>query len=83
MPKRPYKKAIEDLNEAAARVVGHIISRSDPEAPPPVKNPAAVELGRRGGLKGGRARAEKLSPKRRSEIARGAAEKRWEKNGDR
>ncbi len=34
------------------------------------KNPAAVELGRLGGLKGGKARAEKLSPERRTEIAR-------------
>ncbi|MEZ5710931.1 MAG: hypothetical protein R3E02_16255 [Blastomonas sp.] len=40
---------------------------------------AAVLLGRRGGLKGGRARAAKLSPERRSEIARAAAEKRWKK----
>jgi hypothetical protein len=83
MPKRSSKKPKEDLNEAAARIVGHIISRSDPAAPPPVKNPAAVELGRKGGLKGGRARAESLTPKRRSEIAREAAEKRWKKNGDR
>jgi hypothetical protein len=41
------------------------------------KHPAAVTLGRLGGLKGGKARAEKLSPKKRSEIARKAAEKRW------
>ena len=43
----------------------------------PLKNPFAVELGRRGGLKGGRARAEKLSPSRRREIARRAARARW------
>ncbi|MCE9506928.1 MAG: histone H1 [Alphaproteobacteria bacterium] len=41
------------------------------------KNPAAVELGRRGGLKGGKARAKALSPKRRQEIAKKAAKKRW------
>jgi hypothetical protein len=41
------------------------------------KNPAAVTLARSGGLKGGKARAEALSPKKRSEIARKAAEKRW------
>lgn len=40
---------------------------------------AAVLMGRRGGLKGGKARAEKLSPERRSEIARQAAAKRWGK----
>lgn len=45
----------------------------------PVKNPAAVALGRLGGLKGGRARMEKLSAKRRVEIARDAAKARWEK----
>lgn len=41
------------------------------------KNPAAVELGRQGGLKGGRARAEKLTAERRSEIAKEAAAARW------
>lgn len=48
-----------------------------PEDPYEGKNPAAVELGRRGGLKGGPARAEKLTPARRSEIARKAAQARW------
>ena len=43
------------------------------------KNPAAVALGRLGGLKGGRARAEKLSAIKRSEIARKAAVERWRK----
>lgn len=43
------------------------------------KNPAAVALGRLGGLKGGRARADKLSDKRKSEIARKAAQTRWAK----
>ncbi len=43
------------------------------------KNPAAVELGRLGGKKGGKARAEKLSPERRKEIARKAAKVRWDK----
>jgi hypothetical protein len=45
----------------------------------PVKNPAAVALGRLGGLKGGKARAAKLSPKKRSEIAKKAAAARWGK----
>ena len=44
--------------------------------PLPEKNPAAVELGRLGGLKGGKARAAKLTLGRRSEIARRAARKR-------
>jgi hypothetical protein len=44
----------------------------------PAKNPAAVALGRLGGLKGGKARADKLSDARKTEIARAAALKRWE-----
>jgi hypothetical protein len=45
--------------------------------PDPTKNPAAVELGRLGGLKGGKARAAKLSPAKRKAIAKKAAKKRW------
>ena len=45
--------------------------------PERVKDPASVELGRQGGLIGGKRRAEKLSPERRSEIARKAAAARW------
>lgn len=45
------------------------------------KNPYAVLLGRKGGLKGGKARAEKLSPEKRREIAQKAAKARWEKDG--
>ena len=43
------------------------------------KNKAAVELGRLGGLKGGKARAEKLTKEQRSEITRKAAKARWDK----
>jgi len=46
-------------------------------AKPIKKNPAAVALGRLGGLKGGKARAEKLTPEQRSEIARMGGKKRW------
>ncbi len=46
----------------------------------PEKNPAAVELGRLGGLKGGKARAEALSPGRRKQIAKQAALKRWKRH---
>ena len=49
-------------------------SKTEPE-----KNPAAVALGRLGGLKGGKARADSLTAKRRKEIARKAAEMRWGK----
>ena len=51
---------------------------SDKEQKP--KNRAAVSLGRLGGRKGGKARAEALSPERRSEIARKAAQARYGKN---
>ncbi len=43
------------------------------------KDAAAVALGRKGGLKGGKARAEKLTSKKRSEIAKKAAKARWNK----
>lgn len=58
-----------------ARAGGTLDDRSVSNAPQ--KNPAAVALGRLGGLKGGRARAEKLSPKKRSQIAKRAAQARW------
>ena len=44
----------------------------------PNKNPKAVTLGRMGGLKGGKARADSLTPEKRKEIAKRAAQKRWE-----
>jgi hypothetical protein len=50
-----------------------------PAAAGPNKNPHAVALGRLGGLKGGAARAAKLAPKRRSQIAAKAAKARWKK----
>lgn len=49
----------------------------EPTSPASDKNPAAVELGRRGGLKGGKARAEKMTPEERSSAARKAAQARW------
>ena len=58
--------------------------KSEPEETEPEllegKNPHAVALGRLGGLKGGKARFEKLTPDQRKEIARKAARSRWEKN---
>lgn len=45
------------------------------------KDPAAVSLGRRGGLKGGPVRAASLTPERRAEIARKAAQTRWRTDG--
>jgi hypothetical protein len=71
MPKRSSKKAKRDDFQNALRVVEEAIGSSLG------KNPAAVALGRKGGLKGGKARAEALTPARRKEIARKAATKRW------
>jgi hypothetical protein len=74
------RRKSEDVNEIAFRVV-----RESTLAPIPItaakkrKNPAAVALGRLGGKKGGRARANKLDPARRREIASDAAKARWHK----
>ncbi len=82
MPKRSGKKP-RDLNELAKAVVDQAIgqNQAQPNNEQPKKNPAAVELGRLGGKKGGPARARKLGKRRRSEIARKAAEARWNKRG--
>ncbi len=72
-PKRP-----KDTNRLAYDVVKAATGHEDvPQTP--AKNPHAVALGRLGGLKGGKARAEKLSPKKRSAIAKKAAKARWGK----
>ncbi len=76
MPDRSRKRP-RDLNELAASIVGDATDEGKPEPVDDGKDPAAVALGRRGGLKGGKARAEKLTPEQRSEIARRAAQKRW------
>jgi hypothetical protein len=70
-------KSPKDLNRLAHSIVERA-THPDPAKPgPDGKLPAAVALGRLGGQKGGPARAKKLSAKRRSEIARKAAKKRW------
>jgi hypothetical protein len=71
MPKRSSK----DINETAFSIVQHVTEDKRES----VKNPAAVALGKLGGLKGGNARAKSLSAKRRSEIAKKAAKSRWGK----
>lgn len=73
-PKRP-----RDPNQLAKAVVS-LATGETTEAPNHGgKNAAAVELGRLGGVKGGKARADALSPKERSEIAKRAAKTRWSK----
>lgn len=73
--------AHEILQALTGEPAGSTSVQRDPakKKDPPTKNPAAVALGRLGGLKGGRARMEKLSAKRRVEIARDAAKARWDK----
>lgn len=81
MPDRSRKrKKPRDLNKMAAEIVAEATQEEKPTAKPEhEKNPAAVELGRKGGLKGGKARAAKLTPEQRREIAKKAAQARWNK----
>ena len=80
MPKRSSKKKpSDDPNEAAKSVLDRVIAETEdePTDDEPEKNPAAVALGRLGGKKGGPARAAKLTPEERREIAQKAARARW------
>ena len=77
MQKRSSKPP-RDVNQLAKSIVDQATGQA-PADPPKGKNPAAVALGRLGGLKGGHARAAKLSKRRRSEIAKRAAKLRWGK----
>jgi len=76
MPKRSSKLPT-DVNQRAKRILDSV---THPSSEPTEKNPAAVALGRLGGLKGGKARAESMTAKKRSEIAKKAAKARWEKS---
>lgn len=78
MPKRSSK--IEDVNEGAFRVVAEATSEGR-EPDKDAVRAAAAALGRRGGLKGGPARAERLSPAKRKAIAKKAALARWTRKG--
>jgi hypothetical protein len=72
----------KDTNQLAALVVKMATGQSVESEPeePPNKDPAAVELGRKGGLKGGKARWKGVSKKKRQELARKAALARWKKS---
>lgn len=72
MPKRTSR----DFNQIAKAVIDAVAKASEEH---PGKNPAAVALGRLGGLKGGPARARKLSSRQRARIASKAAKARWKK----
>lgn len=76
MPKRSSNGRL-DLNQLAKSIVDQATDEEPKQPEEPVKNPAAVALGRLGGIKGGAARAKKLTPEERSEIAKKAANARW------
>ena len=75
------KKKSTDMNVMAFEILqaatGEPAETNSHNGKPTKKNPAAVALGRLGGLKGGKARAQKLSSKRRTDIAKKAAKSRW------
>jgi hypothetical protein len=81
MPKRSSKPRPRDPNQLGKLIVALSLGEAQEAVPPTPadtgKDPAAVALGRKGGLKGGAARAKALSAKRRKEIATKAAKKRW------
>ena len=88
-PKRPT-----DFNQMAKAIVDQATADDAPEplqpdpvapqseTPPESLRQAAAELGRRGGLRGGKIRAANLTPERRAEIAKKAAAARWGKATD-
>jgi len=77
MPKSP--KRPRDTNQLAKFIVDLATGETEVPKADDGKDPAAVSLGRRGGLKGGKARADRLSAERRKEIAEKAAMARWKK----
>lgn len=81
MPKRTSKP--RDLNELAKTIVD-AATGGEPRTPPAPheKDEHAVSLGRRGGLKGGRSRAQRLTPEERREAAKRAAQARWHASRD-
>ena len=81
MPTRASNKPPRDVNQLAKYILDVTTGETEKVEPPPEreKNPAAVALGKLGASKGGQARAENLSPTKRSEIAKKAAEARWNK----
>ena len=74
-PKRP-----RDANQLAKSIVDLSTGEAEEENLDEGKDPAAVALGRKGGLKGGKARAAKMTKEERSEAAKKAAQARWKKS---
>lgn len=85
MPNRS-RKAVKpkDTQQLARHVLDSVVPDAEPSKRKKAakkKDPAAVALGRRGGLKGGRARADKMTAEERAESARKAAKARWKNKG--
>jgi hypothetical protein len=79
-PQTSRKKRPRDFAQRAKMIVDIAAGEIEDREPTPEeqgKDPAAVSLGRRGGLKGGKARAKTLSAERKTAIARKAAKARW------
>lgn len=70
------KRSSTDVNQLAKLILDQVTLEAEAQ---PGKNPAAVALGRMGGLKGGKIRAASLTPAMRKKIAKKAAKARWEK----
>jgi hypothetical protein len=82
MPNRSRKQPRQrlDLSQLAKRIVDEATGQAEKTpAPSAGKDPIAVELGRRGGLKGGKARAAKMTKKQRIASAKKAAAARWKR----
>lgn len=76
---RKRSRMPRDPSKLAKAIIDMATGQGPPEPKPPneEKDPAAVALGRKGGLKGGKVRAERMSARERSEAARKAAAARW------
>ena len=74
-PKRP-----RDPNQLAHLIVRLSTGQHEEQNPDAGKDPAAIQRGKQGGLKGGQARKAALSPEKRRQIARKAASARWNKH---
>lgn len=70
-------KRPRDVNELGKLMVDLATGEAEEVDPDAEKDPAAIERGRRGGVKGGKVRAERMTPAERSEAAKKAAAARW------
>jgi hypothetical protein len=80
MPDRSRKRP-RDPNALAKQLVDEATGEAEPFDPYEGKDPAAVALGRKGGLKGGKARAANMTKAERTESAKKAAQARWARRG--